>query len=57
LVFVNLGKDSIMVNDFITFSNLPVTLVEDEKFKETSLDVNISQQLHEEKPSRRMVHT
>jgi hypothetical protein len=34
-----------------------VTLIEDEKFEETSFDVNVSQWLCEKKSSKKVVHT
>ncbi len=49
-----------MADDVTTPSNPPivlVVLVEEEKFEETSFNVNVSQRLHEEKSSRRLVHT
>jgi len=46
-----------MADDVMTPSNLSIVLVEDEKFKETSLDVNVSQRPHEEESFRIMVHT
>jgi hypothetical protein len=46
-----------MVNDVATPSNLPVALVEQEELEEVSLDVNVSERLHEEEPSRRVVRT
>lgn len=41
--FVNACEDSIMADDVMTPLNLSIVLVEDEKFKETSFDVNVSQ--------------
>ncbi len=46
-----------MVDDVATPSNPPVSLVEKEELEEASLDVNVSQWLREEEPSRRMVRT
>jgi hypothetical protein len=55
--FVDAGENFVMVDDVVTPSNSPVTLVEKEELEETSLDVNVSQQSHEKKPSKRMVRT
>jgi len=41
LVFVDAGENLIMADDVATLSNPLVSLVEKEKFKETSLDVNV----------------
>ncbi len=38
-------------------SNPLVSLVEKEELEEASFDMNVSQQLREKKPSRRVVHT
>ncbi len=46
-----------MADDVATPSNLPVSLVEKEELEEASLDVNVSQWSHEEKPFRKMVRT
>jgi hypothetical protein len=46
-----------MVDDVMTPLNLSIVLVEDEKFKETSLDVNVSQRPHEEESFKIVVHT
>jgi hypothetical protein len=46
-----------MADDVVMPSNPPIMPIEKEEFEEASLDVNVSQQLCEEKLSRRMVHT
>ncbi len=46
-----------MVDDVVTPSNLLVSLIEKEELEEASFDVNVSQQSHEEKSSKRVVHT
>ncbi len=51
-----------MVDDVATPSNPPVTPIDKEEFEETPLDevaleMNVSQQSREEKPSRRVVRT
>jgi hypothetical protein len=46
-----------MADDVIMPSNSLVVLIKDEKFGETSFDVNVSQRPHEKKPSKRVVHT
>jgi hypothetical protein len=56
-VFVHACENLIMTNDVTTPSNLPVSLVEKEELEEAPLDVNVSQRLREEKPSRRVVCT
>jgi hypothetical protein len=55
LVFVNGGEDSIMVDDVVTPSNIPIASIEEKKFKETSLDMNVSRRLREEEPSKIVV--
>jgi hypothetical protein len=55
LVFVDVGEDLIMVDDVATPLNLLIALVEEEKLKEASLDVNVSQQSCEEESSKRVV--
>ncbi len=45
-----------MADDVATPSNPPISLVEKEELEKASLDVNVSQWLHEEEPSKRMVH-
>jgi hypothetical protein len=55
LVFVNIGDDSIMADDVVTFLNPLVVPIEKEEFEKAPLDVNVSQWLHEEKSSRRVV--
>ncbi len=57
LVFVDVGENLVMANDVTTPSNPPVPLVEKEELKEALLDVNVSQWLHEEEPSKRVVRT
>ncbi len=46
-----------MADDVVTPLNLPVAPIEEEEFKETPLDVNVSQRLCNEKPFERVVHT
>jgi hypothetical protein len=46
-----------MADDVTMPSNLPVALIEEEKLKEASLDVNVSQRSHEEEPSKIVVRT
>jgi hypothetical protein len=51
-----------MADDVVTLSNPPVTAVDKEQFEETTLnkvafEVNVSQRLCEEEPSRRVVCT
>ncbi len=53
LVFVDVVKDSIMVDDVVMPSNPPITLVKKEKLEETPFDVNVSQRSCEEKPSKK----
>jgi hypothetical protein len=43
LVFVDAGENLVMAGDVATPSNLPVSLVEKEELKKTSLDMNVSQ--------------
>ncbi len=56
LVFVDAGEDLVMADDVITPSNPPIAPIEKEKLKETSLDMNVSQQPCNEKPFRKMMH-
>jgi hypothetical protein len=46
-----------MANDIATPSNPTVALVEYEELEKVPLDVNVYQQLREEKSSMQMVHT
>jgi hypothetical protein len=46
-----------MANDVATPSNPLVAPVEQEELEKVLLNVNISQRLHEEEPSRRVVRT
>jgi len=50
LVFVDVGEDSIMVNDALMPSTPLVALVEEEELEESSLDVNVSQLSCDEEP-------
>ncbi len=56
-VFVDANENLVMANDVTTPSNPPVTPVEQEELEETSLNMNVSQQLCEEEPSRKVVRT
>jgi hypothetical protein len=56
-VFVDAGEILIMANDVATPSNPLVAPVEQEELEEVSLNVNVSQLLHEEESSRRVVRT
>jgi hypothetical protein len=47
LVFVDAGDDSIMTDDVVTPSNLPIAPIEEEELEETRFDVNVSQWLHD----------
>ncbi len=49
-VFVDAGEILVMVSDVVTPSNPPVTPVKQEELEEVSLDVNVFQWPHEEKP-------
>jgi len=55
LVFVDANENLFMVDDVVTPSNPPVSLVEKEELEEAPLDVNVSQRSREEKPSRKVV--
>jgi hypothetical protein len=60
--FVNVGENLIMMNDVTMPSNPPVAPIEKERLEdaphdETPLDINVFQQLREEKSSRKMVRT
>ncbi len=55
LVFVDAGEDLIMADDVVTPLNPLITHVEKEELQEPSLDVNVSQWLHNEEPFERMV--
>jgi hypothetical protein len=57
LVFVDTSENLVMVDDVATPSNPPVALVEKEELEKTLFNVNVFQQSHEEKLSRRVVHT
>jgi hypothetical protein len=55
LVFIDVGEDLIMVNDVTTSLNPLFVLVKYEKLKKSSLDINVSQWLCEEKLSKIMM--
>jgi hypothetical protein len=57
LVFVDVSENLAMVNDVVTPSNPPVSLVEKEELEETPFDMNVSQWSCEEEPSRKVVRT
>jgi hypothetical protein len=57
LVFIDAGENLVMADDVATPSNPSISLVEKEELKEAPLDVNVSQQSREEKPSRRVMRT
>jgi hypothetical protein len=57
LVFIDAGEILVMADDVAMPLNLPVALVEQEELEEVLLDVNVSQRLHEEEPSKRVVRT
>ncbi len=57
LVFVDAGENLVITDDVTTPLNPPVSLIEKEELEEAPLDVNVSQRSHEEKPSKRVVHT
>jgi hypothetical protein len=57
LVFIDVGENLVMADDVTTPSNPLVSLVEKEELEEALLDVNVSQRLREEEPSRRVVRT
>jgi hypothetical protein len=57
LVFVDAGENLVMADGVAMPSNPSVAPVEQEEFKEVSLEVNVSQQPREEKPSKRVVRT
>jgi hypothetical protein len=54
-IFVDAGEILVMAYDVTRPSNPLVAPVEQEELEKMSLDVNVSQQPHEEEPSRRMV--
>jgi hypothetical protein len=66
-VFVDVGDNLVMADDVATPSNPPIAAVDKEELEEATLDetpfdeialeVNVSHQSREEKPSRRVVHT
>jgi hypothetical protein len=57
LVFVDVGENLVMANDVVAPSNPLVSLEEKEELEEAPLDMNVFQQSHEKKLSRRMVRT
>jgi hypothetical protein len=56
-IFVDACEILVMADDVATPSNPPVAPVEQEELEEMLLDVNVSQQSHEDEPSRRVVRT
>jgi hypothetical protein len=57
LIFVDACKDLVMTDDVVTLSNPPFVPVEEEKFEEASLDMNLSQRSCDEDPFQRVVRT
>ncbi len=57
MVFVDASENLVMVDDVVTPLNPLVSLIEKKELEETSDDMNVSQQSHEKKSSRRVVHT
>jgi hypothetical protein len=57
LVFIDVGEDSIMVDDATMPSTPPIVLVENEELEKAQLDMNVSQCSHEAKSSRKVVRT
>ncbi len=57
LVFIDAGEILVMADDVAMPLNPPVALVEQEELEEVLFDVNVSQRLHEEEPSKRVVRT
>jgi len=57
LVFVDAGENLVMADDVVRPSNPPVSLVKKEELEKTPVDVNVSQWLRKEEPSRRVVRT
>jgi hypothetical protein len=57
LIFVDACENLVMADDVTTPSNPLVSPVEKEELEEAPLDMNVSQRLREEKPSRRVVRT
>jgi hypothetical protein len=57
LVFVDAGENLVMADDVATPSNPLVSLIEKEELEEAPLDMNVSQRLREEEPSRIVVCT
>jgi hypothetical protein len=55
LVFVDANENLVMADNVVTPSNPLVALVEQEKFEEVPLEVNVSQRPHKEEPSKRVV--
>ncbi len=56
LVFVNASENLVMADDVVMPSNPPVMLIEEEELEETLFDVNVSQQLRDEEPFKKVVH-
>ncbi len=54
-VFVDASENLVMADDVATPSNPPVAPIEKEELEETPLDVNVSQRLREEEPSKKVV--
>jgi hypothetical protein len=55
--FVDAGENLVMADDVTTPLDLPVAPVEKGKLEEALLDMNVSQRLRKEEPSKRMVRT
>ncbi len=57
MVFVDASENLVMADDVVMPLNLLVSLVKKEELEETSFDMNVSQESHEEKSSKRVVRT
>ncbi len=55
MVFIDVGEDSIMANDVVGPSNPLIVPIEKEELKKTLFDMNVSQRLHEEKSSKKVM--
>jgi hypothetical protein len=55
LVFVDASENLVMADDVATPSNPPVAPIQEEELEEAPLNVNVSQRLHKEELSRRVV--
>ncbi len=56
-ICINASENLVMADNIVTPLNPLITPIKKEELEDTSHDVNVFQQLHEEKPFKRVVRT